>query len=673
MRNDLLLEPWRIRAFSSDLHDDFLESVFFLGNGRMGARGYPPFDRGGYPIQTGLYVAGIFGEIRPGITDIVNLPTPVFERIYLDGSEAEITDPVEYTLDLRNALLTVRARAAAGGKSAELVCHRFFPKEHTGLCMQRTEVKAEQAAHIRLQSGIYLSSCNCPVPDDQTKDNAEEIKLARLVRTAASPKGFACGFRISGTDLAVEERLSFRSTGDAGAVDRDDDCAFMSFDRRCEAGESLILDKLSFITTSRDIDSRISAPPAKWNYDMLLSGHRNAWALTWQRCDLPVFRDDSEQQCALRYAMFQLMGSCSAKDPTVSIGARGLTHGRYKGCYFWDADFFMLPFFLANDTEAAKNLCEYRVRSLDAAREHSRKMNTLGARYPWMASLDGSEQCETWDIGCSELHVTADVVYALDRYCTEAGDEMFYLDRAAAVYVETARFWVSRYTWHPESGTADLLFCKGPDEYCGVSSNNLFTNVMVQYNLSLACRAAEELMVKRPELYRSLKISEEEVSAWRHLRGSIRWPRDPKTGHLTTDDTFHLLEPVEPAAIKPNDEASYHTVCFDRLQRYKVVKQADVLLLMTRLPELFTQEEKLQAWRDFEPICLHDSTLSFASHALFAAQNGLKEEAARYLRKALLLDLRDIMGNTGKEGLHLAGMGEAWQAARTELQARESH
>ena len=70
-------------------------------------------------------------------------------------------------------------------------------------------------------------------------------------------------------------------------------------------------------------------------------------------------------------------------------------------------------------------------------------------------------------------------------------------------------------------------------------------------------------------------------------------------------------------------------------------------------------------WKDFEPICLHDSTLSFASHALFAAQNGLKEEASRYLYKALLLDVRDIMGNTGKEGLHLACMGEAWQAAKT--------
>ena len=51
------------------------------------------------------------------------------------------------------------------------------------------------------------------------------------------------------------------------------------------------------------------------------------------------------------------------------------------------------------------------------------------------------------------------------------------------------------------------------------------------------------------------------------------------------------------------------------------------------------------------------------SHALFALQNGLREKGIEYLRKALLLDLRDLMHNTGKEGLHLAGMGESWQAA----------
>ena len=70
------------------------------------------------------------------------------------------------------------------------------------------------------------------------------------------------------------------------------------------------------------------------------------------------------------------------------------------------------------------------------------------------------------------------------------------------------------------------------------------------------------------------------------------WPHDPLTGHLAQDETLHLLEPVDPAALKPDAGASYHHVCFDRLQRYKVIKQADVLLLMTRFPQLFTEEEK---------------------------------------------------------------------------------
>ena len=123
--------------------------------------------------------------------------------------------------------------------------------------------------------------------------------------------------------------------------------------------------------------------------------------------------------------MFLLMASCAAHDPTVSIGARGLTHARYKGCYFWDTDLFMLPFFLKNDKTAAKNLCLYRANALDAARDHAKKMNAAGARYPWMAALDGSEQCETWDIGCSEVHITADVAYALGEYCRETGDVEF--------------------------------------------------------------------------------------------------------------------------------------------------------------------------------------------------------------------------------------------------------
>ena len=668
MRNDLQLTPWMISQRGPGWVDAFCESIFFIGNGRLGIRGYVSSEPAHRPIQKGVYLAGIFGEIKPGITDFVNLPTPVYEKIYIDGAEAELTSDIERILNMKEATLTMRYTLRSGGKMVDVKYQRYLPKEHPALIMQRMLFTPHTDMTLSVSSGILLDSCNSPIPDDQTKANTETIQLSQLVSAAASENGICCSFDILGTNLAVMQEVKFHcpdfqySHGDGSAV---------VYSAVASAGGKLTFDKAACILTSRDIDPRIAGIPENWNYDRLLEGHKKAWEITWNKCDLDIPDLNEELLTGLRYSMYNLMGSCNAKDPTVSIGARGLSHGRYKGCYFWDTDMFMLPFFLENDLEAARNLCDYRVRSLPAAKAHSQKMNTSGARYPWMAALDGSEQCETWDIGCSELHITADIAYALDAYCKKSGDEAFYLDKAAEVFFETARFWVSRYTFRPETGEADLLFCKGPDEYCGITNNNLFTNVMVQHNLDLAIQAAADLRVKRTERYHALGITQEEIDHMKVLRKAIKWPRDPNTGRLAQDETLHLLEPVDMSQIKLDAGASYHHVCFDRLQRYKVIKQADVLLLMSRMPHLFTEEEKYTAWEDFEPICLHDSTLSFASHALFALQNGIKDKGFEYLKKALLLDLRDIMGNTGHEGLHLACMGEAWQAAYSIFKERK--
>lgn len=673
MRNDLCLRPWSVSCTGSGWAEDFYESIFFIGNGRLGIRGYVSCEPDSRPVQKGMYVAGIFGEIKPGITDFVNLPTPVRDRIYIDGVEAELASEIRRVLDLRTATLTMTYSLRQGDKLLEVEYQRFLPREHPALIMQRLVLTPHADMELSLSSGIQVSSCNSPIPDDQTKSNGETVQLSHLVSSSVVEEGIQCTFEIQGTSLTVTQEVQFHCPDFSFICGMGTEAMYLA---TAKAHEKLVFDKAASVLTSRDVDPRIAPLSKSWNYDALWQEHKAGWEAVWKQCDvsLPCMDGvDEQMQTGLRFSMYTLMGSCSAKDPTVSIGARGLTHGRYKGCYFWDTDMFMLPFFLKNDLEAARNLCEYRVRSLQAAKAHSKKMNTAGARYPWMAALDGTEQCETWDIGCSEVHITADVVYALDAYCQASGDEAFYLDKVAEVYVETARFWVSRYTFRTEIGKADLLFCKGPDEYCGITNNNLFTNVMVQHNLSLALQAAMDLREKRPDIYARLGITEAETQHMEALRKGIPWPHDPVTGHLTQDDTWHLLEPVDIRTIKADEGASYHTVCFDRLQRYKVIKQADVLLLMTRLPQLFSPEEKQQAWEDFEPYCLHDSTLSFASHALFALQNGLIDPGLAYLKKALLLDLRDVMGNTGHEGLHLACMGEAWQAALSLLSCAEGH
>lgn len=671
MRTDLSLDLWSISGECSHWGEDFYESIFFLGNGRMGSRGYVSSESTNRPIQKGIYVAGIFGEIKPGITDFVNLPTPIYERILIDGKESQLVSNVKSLLNMKEATLTIQYTLQGNGKYIEVEHQRFLPHDYPALILQRLKITPLSDMELTILSGINTASCNSPIPDDQTKENSQTIQLSELTNCDITANNIECLFKILGTDLTVSQRVSFKCS-EFSYVEGDKCIAI--FVANANARHELLFDKGAHILTSRDVDPRIKPISDSWDYDILLAKHKIAWNEIWEKCDFEISNNDSELQTGLRYSMFHLLGSCNSKDPTVSIGARGLSHGRYKGCYFWDTDLFMLPFFLENNMEAAKNLCEYRVLTLDSARKHSKAMNTLGARYPWMSALDGSEQCETWDIGCSELHITADIAYALSAYCQMSNDEYFYLNKAAEVFIETARFWVSRYTYRPETNEVDLLFCKGPDEYCGITNNNLFTNVMVQNNLELAIKAADDLSAKRPEIYDKLQITSDEIEHMRKIKSLIKWPRNPLNGHLAQDETLHYLEPVDISKIKLDEGASYHHVCFDRLQRYQVIKQADVLLLMTRLPHLFTEEEKLLAWEDFEPICLHDSTLSFSSHALFALQNGIHSKGHEYLRKALLLDLKDIMGNTGHEGLHLACMGEAWQAAYYEYKnAQQNH
>jgi kojibiose phosphorylase len=662
MRNDISLDGWHIRSVQDAFADDFRESIFFTGNGRMGVRGYSAAEPQARPVQKGLFVAGMFAEIKPGITDFVNLPTPVWYRITLNGRPAQLCGKIEKDLDLSCGLLTQRYTVAAGDLRMEVREEHFFSPEYPSCLVQRLVLQAQRPCDAKVLCGISAEPCNCPVPDDQVKENHETVCLMQESSHSYSENAVSACFAANGTGLTLAEH--YRCAPPAGWQTKPEyaaqEYAGLSVSGSAEAGVAYMLDSVCRILTSRDRDPLLADVPASLDYEELLSQSRAAWRAAWERCGIEIEGDPSAET-ALRYTVYQLLANGSPRDDTVNIGARGLTHTRYKGCYFWDTDLFMMPFYLYELPQAAKSLEQYRVNALPQAQQNAKRMNAAGARYPWMASFDGSEQCESWDIGASELHITADVVYALDQYVKATGDTAF-AEKALPVYIETARFWISRYSPDPlHPGKFNLLFCKGPDEYCGITSNNLYTNVMVRHNLQLAMEAAAHLHQSSPQAYAALHLSPEETARWQALYDGIRIPRDPANGHLRADDTFHLLEPVDIAALKADDSASYHTVCFDRLQRCQVIKQADALLLMTRFPTLFSQKEKLDAWHDFEPLCLHDSTLSFASHAYFAAQNGILDKACSYFNKALFLDLKEIMGNTGKEGLHLANFGETWQ------------
>ncbi|MGC3636992.1 glycoside hydrolase family 65 protein, partial [Enterococcus faecium] len=73
-------------------------------------------------------------------------------------------------------------------------------------------------------------------------------------------------------------------------------------------------------------------------------------------------------QLAMVYAANHLQIMTPRNDPSVSVGAKGLTGEGYKGHVFCDTEIFILPIFLKQFPEVAKKMLLYPNDPLEGAR-----------------------------------------------------------------------------------------------------------------------------------------------------------------------------------------------------------------------------------------------------------------------------------------------------------------
>lgn len=603
--SDVRIAPWHISLKGSV--SDFSESLFTLGNGYLGVRGFSLQTPKVRPHDHAIFRAGLFEPVKPGITDMVQLPDVLGLRV---GDEAP--DEVYQELDMGEGVLTQRWR----GKAVQVETRRMVSMADKQLICVRMQLTALSDTPVKVQSIVDAEVCNLPVHDDQMIEETETVRLLRPVKQDDGE------LVMRSTHSQRQIRFIFSVIGSLTATLR--------------SGESLVIEKRVRVLLDDEAPHPDAADPWKAN--------REVWRALWRDCDIRLDADERIQG-ALRYNLYQLLISNAAGDADISIGARGLTHGRYKGNTFWDTDIFLLPFYCWQRPEVARSLVRFRLDRLDAARALAKRQNLEGARYPWMCATDGTEQCESWDIGLCETHVTADVAYAVQRYAEITGDGSLRA-QSAEMYLETARYWLSRFTWEPGREQYSSFFVKGPDEYCGAAVNNGYTNYMAHHNVQLALAQAD--------------MSEDERARLQHFVDHVALLYDPERNLLLQDELFERLEPMP--ATRREGEPLYKSVCFDRMQRYRALKQADLVQLMALFPNDFTSEQKRAVWDMYEPLTVHDSSLSFGAHALLAFQLGLEEQAWRYFEQSLLFDLEDVLGNTGREGIHMAALGASWQA-----------
>ncbi len=413
-----------------------------------------------------------------------------------------------------------------------------------------------------------------------------------------------------------------------------------------------MLEKRTAISTNRDVeptaprDALAAARALTWQ--QLHAEHAAGWQRRWDTCDIQI-DGDAASQLALRTALFHLL-RCHVPDGRVAIDAKGYAGDAYWGRFFWDTEIFLLPFFLYTDPPRARSLVDFRIQSLDGARRNARRYGYPGARYAWESDAAGDENCPNWQYADHEVHVTADVVYALAHYAAATGDEAFLAGPAAQVALETGRYWLARVDRRPGEDHYSLLGVMGPDEYTPITHNNAFTNRMAAFALGTAAQIGA-----------SAGAAPEELARFREVSQRLPVPRgDGGRLVMQCEDFERLAEPRFDELWRDRGRPFAANVSQERLYRSRCIKQADVLMLMMLFRGEFSRDEIERAWEYYLPLTTHDSSLSPGVHAIIATWLGRHEEAWRFWQQAAGIDL-DVEQGGAAEGIHIANAAALWQ------------
>jgi beta-phosphoglucomutase family hydrolase len=673
---------WRIEQEGFDpAREHEMESIFSVSNGYLGVRG--AFDAPAPISQGDLFIAGVYDRKHPErpysehefmtegrddypYSELASAPFPFRVRLAVDGVPLDLAGTRwrehRRVLQMRDAILHAEAGFEIGDGCVVWVrTRRCASAADLHLLLQEITICPEnRAVRVELEASLADPELTANHPHLTPLDAGDPDSGIEALRFAT---------QASGLEICLAARTTLAGSG----ADR------LYWQATANSGQTLAFRRYVAVYTSRDVSDPLRAAiehvrALRWDdFDGALAAHAASWHEIWRRADVRVPGSPGTEQ-ALRFHAYHLVGAAD-RDPRVSVGARALTGRAYEGHVFWDVEVFMLPFYVHTCPERARSLLLYRHRTLDGARRRARELGYLGACYAWESTVTGADvtpreiRLKTTGrripifTGTQQVHVSADVAFGVWRYWEATTDIEFLCDAGAEILGETARFWASRCT--REGRHRHIRAVVGPDEYHHSVDDNAYTNWMARFNLEKALWALEWLRREFPRAWEALTercaFAPEEMAEWRGVARELYCPGPNAEGVIEQFEGFFDLEDY-PLPRQERFKAPISRLFdWEKINRLKLIKQADVLMLLHLFPEAFQRSVLAANYRYYEPITDHGSSLSPAVHAALAARLGLREDAERYWRQSLWLDLSNVMGNSTL-GVHPACMGGTWQA-----------
>ncbi|MFL5879344.1 MAG: HAD-IA family hydrolase [Actinomycetota bacterium] len=691
------------------------EALCALGNGYFVTRGALPEAEADGVNYPGTYVAGLYNRLATEIAgrtvvneDLVNLPNwlPLRFRIaggsWFDVQQADVLEH-RFELDMRHGMLIRRLTwRDPEGRRTGVVQRRLVSMKDEHLAALETTFTAENwSGTLEVRSGLDGRVVNAGVK--RYRDlNARHLAVLDQAQVNADTVDLQVETTQSHVRVALAARTRLLRDGRVAEAGRRlvEEPGFVAHELtvELEQGRPATVEKVVALYTSRDravsesrADARLQVAGAE-GFQGLLARHEGAWNSLWNRFDVQLDSANEWTETVLHLHIFHLLQTISPYTVHLDVGvpARGWHGEAYRGHIFWD-ELFIFPFLNFQRPILASALLNYRYARLGAARAAARVAGYQGAMFPWQSGSNGQEETQQvhlnpksgrWlpDHSRNQRHVNIAIAYNVWQHYLVTGSTAFLRFVGAELLIEIARFWASLATYNAEEDHYEVHGVMGPDEYHegypgsdeqGLR-NNTYTNVMVVWVLQRALEALEVLPPHyRQELASELTISDDELDRWRDITRKMKVVFHAD-GVLTQFEGYEQLLDFDWEGYR---ERYGNIQRLDRVleaegdstDRYKLSKQADVLMLLfllsrdelrgllERLGYEVSDDQLARTATYYLERTSHGSTLSGVVSAWVLARYE-PEQAWQFLMRALESDIADVQGGTTAEGIHLGAM-----------------
>jgi len=665
------------------------ESIFSIGNGYMGQRANFEEKYSGDSLQ-GSYVAGVYypDKTRVGwwkngypeyFAKVLNAPNWIGIDVSVEGKAIDLATARIITfsriLNMKEGYLERSFRVTvAGNKTIEINSRRFLSMAEPDLGVIRYSVKSVDFSGM-LEFTVYIDA------DVRNEDTNYSKKFWKEVSREITDGSGVLTTRTMKTDFYLATGMCFELQRNKKTMVVNPEIInrgkYIANTLRVnvKAEEEWILYKYVSILSSLnnpkkqladDVKNRLKDAIAK-GYETLFLGHKKEWAKIWATSDVVIEGDLSAQQ-AIRFNIFHLNQTYTGKDERLNIGPKGFTGEKYGGSTYWDTEAFALPFFLKTaDQKVGRNLLLYRYKHLEKSIANAEKLGFKkgAALYP-MVTMNGEECHNEWEITFEEIHRNGAIAYAIYNYIRHTCDDSYMADYGLEVLIAISRFWSQRTTFSENLKKHVILGVTGPNEYENNVNNNWYTNMLSVWTLSYTLKNIQILEKVTPDKLKALfkKINfeyTEETTRWKELIKNMYFPVDNNRKIFLQQDGFLDKELVPASSIPSTEKPINQHWSWDRILRSCFIKQADVLHGLYLFEDQFDTETIKRNFDFYEPMTVHESSLSACIHSIVASRIGNIEKAYELYLRTARLDLDDY-NNEVSDGLHITSMAGTWLA-----------